>query len=67
VLVRPAQQRIVVYTFVHRTPPGTSLGFAFQRRVAGAHQSLADVVEAVRRVVGDFLCEVGAAVALLEM
>jgi hypothetical protein len=52
---------------MHRTPPRTSLGFAFQRRVASTHQGLADVVEAVCRVVGDFLREVVASVALLEM
>lgn len=66
-LVRPAQQRIVVYAFMDRTPTGTSLGLAFERGVAGAHQRLADVVEAMRGVVCDFLSEVRAAVALLEM
>jgi hypothetical protein len=52
---------------VDRTPTGTSLGLALERGVAGAHQRLADVVEAVRGVVRDFLGEVCAAVALLEM
>ena len=65
--VRPAQQRIIVYALVNRTPTGTSLGLAFERCVAGAHQRLADVVEAVRRVVRDFLREIRAAVALLEV
>lgn len=66
-LVRPAQKRIVVYTFVNRAPTGTSLGLALERSVAGTHQRLADVVEAVRGVVRDFLSEIRAAVALLEV
>jgi hypothetical protein len=52
---------------VDRTPAGTGFGFAFERRVAGAHQGLPDVVEAVGGVVGDFLREIRAAVALLEV
>ena len=67
VLVRPAQQCIVVYAFMNRAPTGTGLGLALERSVAGAHQRLADVVEAVRRVVRDFLREIRAAVALLEV
>jgi len=66
-LVRPAQQRIVVHAFMNRTPTGTSLGLTFERSVAGAHQRLADVVEAVRGMVSDFLREIRAAVALLEV
>jgi hypothetical protein len=67
VIVRPAQQRIVIYALVNRTPTRTSLGLAFERGVTGAHQRLADVVEAVCGVVRDFLGEVRAAVALLEV
>ena len=52
---------------MHGTPARTGFRLAFKCRVAGAHESLADVVEAVCRVVGDLLREVGAAVALLEM
>ena len=66
-LVRPAQQRIVVYALVNRAPAGTSLGLALEGSVARTHQRLADVVEAVRGVVRDFSCEVCAAVALLEV
>ena len=66
-LIRPAQQRIVVYAFVDRAPTRTSLGLALERSVASTHQCLADVVEAVRGVMRDFLCEVRATVALLEV
>jgi len=52
---------------MNRTPTGTCLRLAFERSVTGAHQRLADVVEAVRGVVGDFLREIRAAVALLEV
>ena len=67
VLVRPAQQCIVVYALMNRAPTGTSLSLALERSIAGTHQRLADVVEAVRRVVLDFLREIRAAVALLEV
>jgi hypothetical protein len=67
VLVRPLQQRIVVDTLVDGTPAWPGFSLAFESCVAGAHQGLPDVVEAVRGVVGDFLGEVHAAVALLEV
>lgn len=52
---------------MHRAPAGASLRLALERCIAGAHERLPYVVETVRGVVGDFLCEVDAAVALLEM
>mgnify|MGYP001302659413 CR=1 FL=1 len=50
-----------------RAPTRTSLGLTLERSVAGTHQRLTDVVETVRGVVRDFLSEVRAAVALLEV
>jgi hypothetical protein len=67
VLVCPVQQRIVIHTLVDRTPPRSRFCLALESRVAGAHQGLADVVEAVCGMVGDFLGQVCAAVALLEV
>ena len=67
VLVRPVQQGVVIHALVDRTPAWPGFCLTFERRVAGAHQGLPDVVEAVRGVVGDFLGEVRAAVALLEV
>ena len=52
---------------MNRAPTGTSLSLALERSIAGTYQRLADVVEAVRRVVRDFLREIRAAVALLEV
>ena len=65
--VRPVQQGIVVYAIVHMAPTWTGVRLAFQRRISSAHQGLANVVEAVRGVVSDFLSEVLASVALLEV
>lgn len=66
-LVRPSQQCIVIDAFMHRTPARACVGLAFEGRVTGAHDCLSDVIEAVRRMVRDFLGEVCAAVALLEV
>ena len=55
ILIRPLQQRIVIHTLMNRTPPRPGGSFAFESRVSRAHQGLADVVEAVGGVVGDFL------------
>jgi len=52
---------------VDRTPTRTSLGLTLKGSITGTHQRLADVVEAMCGVVRDFLCEVRAAVALLEV
>lgn len=67
ILIRPVQQRIVVDALVNGAPARPGLRFAFEGRVACAHQGLADVVEAVRRVMGNFLRKVRAAVALLKV
>jgi len=50
-----------------RAEPRPGLGLALQRRVARAHDALADVVDAVGRVVRDLVRELDAGVALLEV
>lgn len=64
-LVRPSEQRVVVGALVVRAPAGTGVVLALQVGVRGAHDGLAQVVEAVRRVVGDLLLQPDAVVPLL--
>lgn len=66
-LVRPSQQRIVIDALMHRTPTWSGLCLPFERGVTGTYKGLPDVIEAMRGMVGDFLREVRAAVALLEV
>jgi hypothetical protein len=67
VSVRPLHYRIVVGTDVLRAPPGPGLRLALERAVRVAHEALAQVVEAVRRVVRDLLLERDVGVAGLEV
>ena len=57
----------IVYAFMHAALSRPCVGFALQRRIRITHEALSQVVEAVGRVVGDFLGEFDVVVALLEM
>jgi hypothetical protein len=66
-LVGPLQQCFKIGANVLGSPARPGLGLALERRVGRAEERLADVVEAVRRVVAHLLGELDATVSLLEM
>lgn len=59
-LVRPRQQRTIVGTPVLRAPARSGFCLSLQTRVRGAHDRLPEIVEAVCRVVSEFLCQLSA-------
>ncbi|KAK5635948.1 hypothetical protein RRF57_011660 [Xylaria bambusicola] len=64
-LISPLEQRIVISAHVVGAPTGASFSFALEVGVGCAHDGLAEVIEAVGRVVSDFVGQVCALVAAL--
>lgn len=55
-LIRPSQHSIIIFTLMFRAPPRISVRFPLQTSIRGAHDRLSNVVKAVSRVMGEFLC-----------
>jgi hypothetical protein len=66
VLIRPSSCRIIVDTLMVRTESWAFISLALEAHVAGAHDALADVVDAVGSVVGDFLRQITALLVMLD-
>ena len=67
VLICPIQQGVVVLAHVLRAPARPGVRRTFETRVGVAHDALANVVYAVRRMVRLFLGQVAAGKAPLEV
>ena len=66
-LVGPSQQSIVIRASMLRAPARPGLGLAFEARVRGAHDRLAQIIEAVRRMLGDLVGQRNAGESGLKM
>jgi hypothetical protein len=66
IFIRPLQYLAIVLAHILRSP-AKRLRLALKTRINYTHKSLANVIEAVGGVMGDFFDEVESAVAALEM
>jgi len=64
--IRPIQQRIVIHTLMF-TPFTRRICLSLQRHVRITHDALADIIEAMSRVMCYFFLQYDATVALLEV